>query len=146
LPFTAGSRVTAANLNNNTWHTLEARSSGDETVTTVLTDVNGATLTITTPVANTVVTVTSYWDIATTGGTDTFIGTLYVDGILHGNGEAHLEGAGSERETVAQGWEVTLGSAGSHTLKLRRQKTTNTDTMTLFGTHTKIKVGGLGIS
>ncbi len=125
---------------------LEARSSADETVTTSVTDVNGATLTFTTPAANTVVKVTSYWDVSTTGGTDTFIGTLYVDGSVYGFGEAHDEGAGtSGRTTLAQGWTVTLASAGSHTLKLRRTKTSNSDTLTLFGIHTKIQVEGLGI-
>jgi hypothetical protein len=125
---------------------LEARSSGDETVTTSVTDVNGATLTFTTPVAGTVVKVTSYWDISSTGSTDVFIGTLYVDGSVYAFGEAHLEGGDtSARTTMAQGWTVTLASAGSHTLKLRRTKTSNSDAITLYGIHTKIQVEGLGI-
>jgi hypothetical protein len=125
---------------------LEARSSGDETVTTSVADVNGATLTFTTAVAGTVVKVTSYWDISSTGSTDVFIGTLYVDGSVYAFGEAHLEGGDtSARTTLAQGWTVTLASAGSHTLKLRRTKTSNSDTVTLYGIHTKIQVEGLGI-
>ncbi len=146
MAFASGQRVTAAQLNNITWKTLEARSTGNETVDVVLADVNGATLTITTPVANTVVTVWGYFDVGTTGGTDTFIGSLNVDGSGVTTGEAHLEGAGSERATVAQSWEVTLASVGSHTLKLRRQKSSAADTVTLFSTHTKIKVAGLGIA
>lgn len=124
---------------------LEARSSGDETVTTTETDVNGATLTFTTAVANTIVKVNSYWDVAISGGTDTLIGTLYVDGVKNTQGEAHMEAAGSQRETVAQGWTVTLASVGSHTLKLRRQKAGSSDTVTLYGIHTKIQVEGPGL-
>lgn len=146
MAFAAGQKLTATDLNNHTWRTLEALASGDQTVTTTLTDVAGATLTFITPVANTVVNVQSYWDVGTTGGSDTFLGTLYVDNVLEPTGEAHMEGAGSERNTVTQGWDVTLATAGFHVLKLRRQKAGATDTVTLFGTHTKIIVSGLGIS
>lgn len=125
----------------------EARSAGDETVTTVDTDVAGATLTFTTPTVNTVVSVESYWDVATTGGTDTFIGTIMVDGVTNTTGEAHAEGEGSSgRVAISQGWTVTLAAAGSHTIKLRRQKASNSDTLTLFGIHTKIKVQGPGLT
>lgn len=147
MTFLAGQKVTATLLNNHVLRTVEARSSGDETVTTSVTDVNGATVTINTPVDNTVVKVDSIWDLATSGGTDTFLGTLYVDGVLQANvGEAHFEGAGAERYTVAQSWNITIATAGSHTLKLRRQKTSNSDVLTLYSIHTKIQVSGLGIS
>lgn len=124
----------------------EARSSGDETVTTSVTDVNGATLSVTTPQASTQVLVTSVWDVGTTGGSDTFLGTLYVDNVLVTVGEAHFEGAGSERSTISQSWLINVGTAGAHTFKLRRQKSGSTDTVTLFGTHTKIICQGNGIT
>ncbi len=147
MAFAAGQTLTAAQLNNITTKYLEARSSADETVTTSVVDVNGATLTFTTPLANTTVSVESYWDIGVTGGADLFIGTLYVDGVVNSTGEVHWDGDGAAgRATVAQGWTVTLVAAGSHTLKLRRTKTTNIDTVTLFGTHTKIKVSGPGLT
>jgi len=126
---------------------LEARSSADETVTTTEADVNGATLTFNTTAPNTVVKVTSYWDVATTGGTDTFIGKLMVDGAVNATGEAHVEGSGTTgRTTHAQGWTVTLVAAGAHTLKLRRVKAGAADTVTLYGIHTKIQVEGLGLA
>lgn len=146
LSVTGNATVTGSLSSASALKYLEARSSGDETVTTSVVDVNGATLTFTTPAANTVVKVTSYWDVATSGGTDTFIGTLYVDGVVNTQGEAHVEGAGTTgRNTESQGWTVTLAAAGSHTLKLRRTKVGSSDTLTLFGTHTKIQVEGLGI-
>lgn len=144
MTFLAGQKVTATILNNHVIKTLEARSSADETVTTTETDVNGATLTFTTPVANTIVTIDSYWDVTSTVAGDLLIGTLYVDGTKSTQGEAH--GGFVNRGTVAQGWTATLAAAGSHTLKLRRQKANNSGTVTLFGTHTKIQVSGLGIA
>ncbi len=144
MTFLAGQKVTATLLNNHVLRTLEARSSADETVTTTVTDVNGATLTITTPVANTVVRVGATWDIAATGTTDIFVGSLYVDGVKLDEGEGI--GQISLRATIYQAWNVTLATAGSHTLKLRRQKTSNSNTLTLSGKHTKIQISGLGIS
>lgn len=144
MPFAAGQTLTAAQLNNITNKALEARSSGDETVTTSVVDVNNATLTFTTPLANTIVRVTSFWDINSTSGADTFIGTLYVDGVVNATGECHEQAAG--RFSLAQSWTVTLAAAGSHTLKLRRTRSGATSTFTLFGIHTKIQIDGPGLT
>jgi hypothetical protein len=125
----------------------EARSSGDETVTTTATDVNGITAaSFSTHQANTPVKFTAVFDVGVTGGSDTFIGTLVVDGTPITTGEAHFEGAGSERATITQVWVVTLTGSGSHTAKLQRAKSGTSDTVTLFGTHTKLVIEGSGVS
>lgn len=123
----------------------EARSSGDQTVTTTLTDVNGATITFNLYQANTTVKFTGIFDVAVTGGSDTFVGTLVIDGTPITTGECHVEGAGSERLTVSQTWVVNLTSNGSHTAKLQEKKLGTADTVTLFGTHSKLIVEGNGV-
>jgi hypothetical protein len=144
MAFQAGDPLTAAQINNITTKYLEARSSADEVPDTTLTDVNGATVTFTTALANTVVRVESFWDLNIATGA-TYIGTLYVDGVVEATGECHANVSATARMSLAQGWTVTLASAGSHTLKLRRVMTANV-TANLFGTHTKIQISGPGLT
>lgn len=124
----------------------EARSSGDETVTTTTTDVNGTTINFTTYQNNTFVRFSATYNIATTGSSDIFIGSLMLDGFDITTGEANFAGSGSERTTVGQEWIINVTTAGSHTAKLRRHKTSNVDLMTLFSIHTKLIVQGNGVT
>lgn len=128
-----------------------AQASGSLTTTTTVTDVPGATVTITTQVANTVVVVYGMFDVLCAGTTtgDIGVGTLNVDGTDVATHNAIVEGkVGASNEvrlTGGQVWRVTLATAGSHTLKLRGSRFNagvQTGTITFQLTHTTIAVLG----
>lgn len=113
------------------------------TTTTTEQDVTGATVTFTTlrPNARYVCTGVFYFG-ANTGGGSVASGKLNVDGTTVNNLYAQFTGATTlDRATVTQTWSGTLASAGSHTLKLRHQITTNVSgTFTLNNGQTTITV------
>lgn len=145
MPFASGSRVTAAALNRITRADLEAVVSGDMTVTTSTVDVPGASITLTTTQANTKVKITASLDAEITGATDFLFGRCEVDGV-NATGDINFKVSGSNRIPVAKTWTVTLGSVGSHTIKLRAFKTGSSNLVTIFGTHSKLSISGNGIS
>lgn len=142
MSILAGQKVTADEYNADVTDYIQVILAADETITTTLTDVTGVSSTFTTPVANTEVKVTAVCDIGSTGGTDFGVVTCVVDGVTQ-TGNVKLNGA--IRGTFHGHWVVTLAAAGSHTIKLQRQKFTNADTVTLYGSHTKMTVEGNGI-
>lgn len=142
MTILAGQKVTADEYNADVTDYIEDILAADETITTSVTDVTGVTQTFTTPVANTEVKVTAVCDININGTTDTALITCVVDGVTQ-TGEVHA--AGAIRVTVFGVWVVTLASAGSHTIKLQKQKQNNSNTVTLFGSHTKMVIEGNGI-
>lgn len=86
-------------------------------------DLTGTSLTFTTQYANTRMLIVGIFDVNFTNNVDIGVGGSYlvgsamVDGVdLKTSGEAHFTGI---RATVAQTWNTTLTSAGSHTVKLR---------------------------
>jgi hypothetical protein len=120
----------------------EASASSGYTVTTTATDIPGATTTVTTTVANTVVLVTAVFDVSSSGTGDTFVGTLVVDGAAQSTSAITNQ---TGRSAVAYSWAVTLATAASHTLKLQASKIGTANTVTTQITHTKIVVTGAGI-
>lgn len=141
----AGAFATAADVNSLGQNEFTANASSvTQTVTTTLTDLAGATKTIITPTANTVVSVTAYFDIEANGMTDIFLGFLAVAGVSQ-TGEAHWQAVG--RATIPQHWTITLGAAGSYVIKLRVQKILNSNTLVVYGSgHSKITISGKGIT
>jgi len=138
----AGQKVTADEYNADVTDYLHVILAADETVTTTLTDVTGVTSTFTTPVANTEVKVTAMCDVGISGTTDFAVITCVVDGVTQ-TGNAKL--LGNVRTTIYGEWVVTLATAGSHTIKLQRQKINNANTVVLYGSHSKMTIEGNGI-
>jgi len=142
MAFTAGQKLSAADLGAITPGSAQAVLSGDQTVTTTAADLAGCSITITTVLSNTAVVVDGVFDMVSNGTADIFLGTLQVDGVTQ-TGEAHY--VGTARTTVMMTWEATLATPGSHTLKLRAGKGSNSNVMTTFQNHTRIVVSGPGI-
>lgn len=83
-------------------------------------NVPGCSVTITTVNANAVVQVTGIFDITTTtAGSSTAVGTLVVDGSTQSGEATHQLVTTSDRDSVAQVWNVPLATAGSHTFTLQ---------------------------
>lgn len=140
--YTAGQKISAAELNANITKILHARgTTASATVTTSVADLAGCTVTFTTPEANTIVLVTGVFDVQSTGTTDIFSGICDVDGSDE-TAVAVLNG--TTRMTIVQQWRVTLASAASHTIKLQVQKTNNSNTVTIrSGSYITIVGNGL---
>lgn len=120
----------------------EAAASGALTMTTTATDIPGATVTITTTVTNTVALVIGTYDVSSSGTSDTFVGSLIVDGSAQSGNAISTQ---ANRATVTQAWAVTLASTGSHTLKLQASKAGAANTVSTQAAHTKIVVTAAGI-
>jgi hypothetical protein len=90
-------------------------------------DISGATMTVTTTVANAVVLVTAHFDAQTTGSPagGNMQGGLMVDGVFQ-SGVALQAVGPSLRTVLSHSWVVTLASTGSHTLKLVGQRSSGT--------------------
>lgn len=141
--YSAGQKLSAADMNTNITKLLSARGSvASATVTTTIADFSGCTLTFTTAEANTKVLITGVFDVESTGTTDIFTGYCDVDGSSQ-TYTATLKG--TCRASVTQQWLVTLASAASHTIKLRVQKTNNSNTVTCYQ-GTNITIVGNGLS
>ena len=140
--YSAGQLVTSAEINANICKLLAARgSTASATVTTSVADLDGCTLTFSTPEANTKVLVTGSFDAEISAAGDTFTGILDVDGSDQ-TAKAQLNG--DARATVVQQWLITLASAGSHTLKLQVQKSGTANTVTIYsGSYISIVGNGL---
>lgn len=144
MVFAAGQKLTADALNAITRKAYIATASSTETVvTTTVADLAGATMSVTTVVANTQVRVTGIFDSESSGATDIMIGTCMANGVAQ-QGEAHWQG--DARGTVMNEWLVTFASAGTYTIKLRVQKINNTNTVVVYGSnHSKIVSEANGI-
>lgn len=127
MSFAAGDRITAARLNNLQTRVFYAFASGSVPASQTNADIPDATVTFTTLTDNAVFTAFTVFDFNATGtpaGTST--ARLNVDG-LNMNPLATFNATGAtERGTVAQNYSSTLGTAGSHTLKLIGTTSTNT--------------------
>lgn len=142
MTILAGQKITADEYNADVTDYVDDTLAADETITTSETDVTGVTQTITTPVANTEVKITAVCDIGSTGAADIGFVICHIDGVAQ-SGNCKWQVAG--RGTVSQTWVATIATAGSHTIKLRKQKAGSSNTVTLFGTHTKMTIEGNGI-
>lgn len=138
--FTAGQRILAANMPAP--YTQGAASSGDVTInSTTLTDLTGASITITTRTAAATALVIGTFDmqVATTG-TAIATGHCIVDGTdqtAQATGSLTTTG---QRTTVAQTWTVTLSGATNHTIKLQGLLSAASGSMNFRGTHTKLSI------
>lgn len=141
MPILAGQKVTADEYNADVTGIVDDTLAADETITTSLTDVTGVSIAFTTDVANTKVLLIATCDIGSTGNSDIGAVTCVIDGVtLGGNAKWQVSGRG----TISQTWISTVAAAGPHTAKLQKQKFGTSNTVTLFGTHTKLTVLGNG--
>ncbi|MEO3923017.1 hypothetical protein ABGB07_03925 [Micromonosporaceae bacterium B7E4] len=118
----AGEIVPAGRLGRMQPVTYEAAASSslDITDSTTISDITGASVTLTTAAANAIAIVDGTFDcnVITTNASTLMLGRLNVDGSDQ-TAQATYAMDTALRGTVTQTWRVTLASAGSHTLKLR---------------------------
>lgn len=141
IPQSAVTNLTT-DLTNLRVKSYMAAATASLTCTTTGQDVPGATITFTTTVANTVALVQAHFDVNNSGGADTFLGIMAVDG---GDMTAQAIARLSGRSAVSQSWAVTLAAAGSHTVKLRAAKVGTANVVEAYLTHTQIVVSAAGI-
>lgn len=108
---------------------------------TTLTDIPGCTVTFTTANPNASVLVTGIFDIdvATSGGS-VALGYCVVDGAVQ-NGQATQQLATTAtRNTCAQVWNVSLPTAGTHTIKLQGALSVAVGSAVYETTHTNLNL------
>lgn len=129
----AGDKIRASDVAR-TIH--RAESTANTTLTTTDADINGATVTFNTTKNDVEVTVVAFADIGhdTTGGGVAIL-ALDVDGTTQ-TAQILLEDD-VPRATPGQTYDVTLATAGAHTLKLVGRKTVNSGTVTIRTIHTR---------
>lgn len=122
MSFLAGETITAARLNRLQAKTYRAVCSVALSGPATSADVPGATITLTTEANNAIYVASCIYDYRIGSGTPTTLGSgnLSVDGVLGTEFSMFRDGGGSLNTsmTVAQTYRGTLGTAGSHTLKL----------------------------
>lgn len=143
MAFASGQRVTAVMLNRITRNDLSANVTSDTTVTTTETDLAGASISVTTIQPNTKLLITAAIDFEATGSSDFSYVKLMVNGVLDLR-NLILQGTG--RFALSKTWTVTIASAGTYTIKLRRQKIGTANTVTIYSGHSIFTVSGNGIS
>ena len=141
MPFASGQKLNAARLNALQPTTYEAAASGTLTLGTSLTDVPGASVTLTSLTAGAIYIATAVFDmnITTAAAGQLVEGHLDVDGADQAARALKQMGA-VDRATVGQEWRGALTAAGSHTLKLRGLKNGASGVATIVTIHTKLQV------
>jgi hypothetical protein len=115
---TAGARIKAATTPAP--YVVSAAASAPLTTAAGPFDLVGATITITTANANAVVMVCGVFDILTASAANiAALGTCVVDGAVQPGQAIHVVVTAQARETVAQNWNVSLPTAGNHTIKFQ---------------------------
>jgi hypothetical protein len=119
MPILAGERVTAARLNRLQPKTYSVTSNALLSGSVTDSDVPGASISLTTETDNAVYLATAAADLDLSGAT-TNLGRckLSVDSSIQSPEALFQAAAATDRVTASQQWRGTLGSAGSHTLKL----------------------------
>ncbi|MEU0102387.1 hypothetical protein [Streptomyces sp. NPDC006267] len=124
MPILAGQIVTAAQLNRLQPKTFRAAATSPLAGPVALTDVPGATITLTTEMPNAVYVATAWFDyrVTSTSGTGLGSGNVDVDGSIHSEyavfRDSHAAGATAFTDSVGHTYRGVLPAAGSHTLKL----------------------------
>jgi hypothetical protein len=138
MALDAGAVVTADELRRLQPTTYQAIATADLAGSVTTTDVTGATVTLTTETDDAVFVATGVFDFDLTGAvTTTGQGFLAVDGTRE-TAEALLGAeVSTDRGTTTQMWRGTLGTAGSHTLKLQGTLPAN---MEINATHTTLTI------
>lgn len=143
MAFTSGQRLGAAALNRITRNDIEALVTADDTLTTSEVDLSGASISVTTIQANTVLIITASLDCEATGSSDFSFVRCYVDGVAQSR---NLKWQVTGRMSLSQTWRVVRGSAGTFTVKLTRQKIGTANTCKVYASHSNLIVAGNGIS
>lgn len=138
----AGDIIYASDVNGMLPRILEGVCTGATTVTTSLADVTGATVTFTTVNANAFAQVIWTMDITVTvaGAGVVAIGQMNYDGVDVSTRQALFSLEDVHRATLTQRDNITLAAAGSHTIKMRTQKTGAGGTAQLQTNHTGFTV------
>lgn len=149
MTFTAGQKVTAAQLNAIETKYTQATKSTNQALTTSIADLVGCSITITTFVASVVVKITASLDIEATGISDIGIMQAWAPSILGGasaalTGDLNYQTTG--RNAAERTWVHTLGAAGSYTIKLRGYKIGASNTVQVLATHSRLIVEGGGFT
>lgn len=120
MPFAAGEIVTAARLNRLQPRKYHAIGSGTVAAGSTNVDVPSATYTLTTEEDNAAYDVVATFDFDLSGATTSAgTGRLYVDGVAQSPLAVYAAEVATDRTGgIAQTYSGTLGTAGSHTLKL----------------------------
>lgn len=102
---------------------FQAGPNANLTLSTTETDVSGATVTISTVRANTVVQIHASFDIRiTTAGTSFCRGRIAIDGVTQARQALFLAQTAETRVAMRCVQTATIASAGSHIVKLRGSK------------------------
>lgn len=139
------SRVAALEAVSNPFRILTVRANAGVTLPlTTLTDIPGATITFTTTVANVRVLVDGVFDARrnATAGQPNFLGQCVVDGVAQ-TAQAVWNSAQINSFAMASNfWDVTLGAAGSHTIKLAAASNAAAQNVVQIHTGLKLQVFG----
>ena len=140
MPVYAGNIIYASDVNNVMGRQFEAPCTVATTVNAAAADVTGASITFTTTTANaTVVAHFSADHIVSSASAGTIsITFLSIDGVDDNARQGLLDMRTLTRVTVAQSYKFSLAAAGSHTIKLRCQKTAAAGTDQLQAGHTAL--------
>lgn len=138
----AGNVIYASDINNVAGRQFDAACTLATTVGTAAADVTGASITFTTTTAGAKVHATWAIDnnITVAGAGVVAIGFLSIDGTDDNNRQALCSLDDVHRLTITQHNLITLVSAGSHTIKLRCQKTGAGGTDQLQAGHTNLNL------
>lgn len=143
--FTAGRKLRAselATLLKIQAKTYEGVCSSSVTIGTALADVTGATVTFTTATASALAVIIWTGDFNTTVAGAGVIALVQTntDGVDYAPRQLLRDLNATGRITLSQRLRLTLGAAGSHTIKLRTQKTGAGGTVQLGVDHTGLTV------
>lgn len=140
MSFHAGETITAARLNRLQPATYSSNGSSNQALDTTETDIAGASITLTTETDGAYFVVHATFGFDITAATTAFAsGILHLDGV-EVSGRCRFAGeVATEYNTPTQLWHGAVGTAGSHTFKLRGLLSAGTGITTL-GAYTKILV------
>lgn len=140
MPFTAGQKLRASDLNKIQPTIYTAQQSGNagaqQAITTSEADCLNCSVTFTTLTAATCEIVAT-WDVdVATGGAAIALGRVRVDGVTIAN-EAHFSiVTTSSRTTMTKSWKFSVAGAGSHTVIQRVLKNAAAGTANCDDQHT----------
>lgn len=120
MAIASGQRVTAALLRRLKPSMYLASATGDLNGAVTQVDIPGATVTLTTETAG-ATWVCEAWFDADQQGTSTalMLGYCDVDGTIQTIQAVNSDPVATDRHTIAQSWDGTFTTAGTHTIKLR---------------------------
>lgn len=142
MSFNAGDILYASDLNGLVPQILEGVCNVATTITTSLADVTGATVTFTTvnDNATALVTWTADHNVTVAGAGVVAITQMNYDGTDVNTRQGLFSLDDVHRACIAQSDTVTLATAGSHTIKMRCQKTGAGGTDQLQTNHTQFSI------